>query len=362
MGWAERLLRPLASRASHRPLPTADYYFLAGVGDLVSATGIATPRQPIVRFGPHTWAHADRLVIVRYVEPRELAAIEAIRWRSVHYVIDDLIPAAADSLELPADYREKLTRFSTTLLPRILAMAPTVVAPSEAILSLFPEHPRRRLDPACLPLLDPAGLPPPTAWQGPLRVAFLGTRSHAGSLPLLAAIAGRLERTAPDARLHVFLGRHLPASFAARRNVVNMPPIGWELFPSYCRMARFHVGLAPVQDTPFARARSLTKLMDYAAVGAVGIFARRPPFEGVIVHGETGLLCDDGEEAWTAAILDVASAPRRAVDMARAGAALAAERGDPLRLRRFWLKALALDGSFELTKRMGISPPARAGL
>ncbi len=343
MGWSETLKRLTGRAAATTPLPSADYYFLAGVGDLISPSGVPTPRQPIVQLGPNTWVHADRLVIIRYATARELANIEAMSWRSVHYVIDDLLPAAAASFELPPDYREKLQRFTANLLPRILGLAPTIVAPSQAILDGFPEHPHQLLDPVCLSVLEPLGLPPPTPWVGPIRIAFLGTRSHIGSMTLIDGLAQGLERACLDIRLHLFMGRHLPAPLAARRNIVNDRPLSWDEFRAFCRTSRFHVGLAPVQNTSFAQARSITKIMDHAAVG---VYSRRPPFDSVIEHGRTGMFAADGPEAWTAAILDLASAPRHAAEIARAGAELAAQRGAPARVRRFWLKALGLSAWF----------------
>ena len=364
MGWSNALRRLTGRPARWQPLPTADYYLLGAIGDLIAENGIASARHPIVQVGPNTWNVADRMVIVRYATAQELAWIEARRWRSIHYIIDDLLPAAHDSPELPDDYRAKLARFSATLLPRILALRPTIVAPSAAILALFPGLEHRRLDPCCLALSDrvigdlaisdSARLPPPPSWLGssglgssglgPIEIVFLGTRSHAGTLPLLAAIAARLELACPQARLHVFFGRHLPQALARRAGIVNHAPIAWPQFQAFCRQTQFHIGLAPIQDTAFAKARSITKIMDHAAVGAIGIYSNRAPFSSVITHGQDGLLVGDGAEAWTAAVLELAASPQRADSMAAGGARLAADRGDRRKMRAFWLQELGLNG------------------
>jgi hypothetical protein len=325
-----------------RTLPTADYYLLGGVGDLVRDDANPTQARPIVRLGPNTWAHENHLVVVRYATAGELALLEGRRWRSVHYVIDDLITAAEASAELPGDYRGRLAQFARDVLPRILAPDPVIVAPSAAILGAFPGRPGRLLDPCCLALAGGNALPAPTPWNGPLRIAFLGTRSHFGALPLLGAIAARLELALPEARLHLFFGRHLPHALARCRNIVNRPPVAWADYPDFCRANPFHIGLALVQDTPFARARSITKVMDHAAVGAVGIYARRAPFADVVTDGSDGLLVDDAAEAWCAAILGLAARPAHARHVAAAGARLAADRGAPARLRAFWCEALEI--------------------
>lgn len=342
MGWWRKALGAVVGRSRlPDPLPTADYYFLGGIGDLVGG-GETASGQPIVRLGPNTWAHAGRLVIIRYVTPDEISAIESGAWQSVHYVIDDLIPAAADSLELPADYRSRLTRFSADLLPRILALRPAIVAPSAAILEAFPGFEHERLDPCCLALRRGL-LPPPTPAAETLDIAFLGTRSHAGTLPLLKAIGEALNRLQPDARLHLFFGRHLPPEIASMRAVIGHAPVPWPQFQEFTRRSRFHIGLAPVLDTPFATARSITKLMDYAAVGAAGLYGRRAPFDGVITDGRDGLLLGDDPGEWVDAILKLAADPARRMALAREGAALAARLGHPSLVRRFWIDALAID-------------------
>jgi hypothetical protein len=344
---ARDILQRLRGRATVPPvLPTADYYLLAGVADLVdegtNATG--SPERPIVRRGPHTWVCGDRLIIVRYATVDELAWIEGRRWRSVHYVVDDLLPAVETSFELPADYRERLGVFVRGLLPRILALSPIVVSPSLSILEVFPGLEQRRLDPACLSLCDGGMLPLPATRSSAPSVVFLGTRSHLGSLPLIAEIAERLDRSCPGARVHLFFGRNLPRALIRSRIVVNRAAMPWPAFRAFCRTARFDVALAPVQDTPFAQARSITKLMDHAAVGAVGIYGDRPPFRGVISHGVDGLLLSDEPQAWADAIQELAAAPLRATQIAAGGGALAARLGDPARVRRFWTRELGLDG------------------
>lgn len=345
MGWWRKVLgRAVGASDRPPPLPTADYYFLGGIDDLVAAGSQPSAARPVARLGPNSWAHGDRLVIIRYLTAEEAEAVEARRWRSVHYVVDDLLPAAAASDELPAHYRSRLSRFVATMLPRILALGPVIVAPSAAILDAFPGFERVRLDPCCLALRG-GPLPPPTPFEGRLEIAFLGTRSHAGTLPLLARVAARLEAAGCETRLHLYFGRHLPREIAASRTIVNHDPVPWAQFRDFCGRTKFHVALAPVQDTPFARARSITKVMDHAAVGAAGIYSDRAPFAGSVTHAVDGLLVGDDAIDWADAVLHLAREPERMARLAAAGATLAATLGDPRRVRDFWIATLGLDPS-----------------
>src|SRR5512134_269299 len=168
-------------------IPTVEFYFLAGLRGLVGLADDGA-EKPIVRLGPHTFARGAHLVVVRYANAEELALLRR-PWRSAHYVLDDMLPIARECRELPADYRARLGSFADDVLPRILALRPQIVAPSRAILDLFPDHEGALLDPAC-------ALPPPVPerfahhdGRAPRRLAFLATRSHAASLGLLEAIA-----------------------------------------------------------------------------------------------------------------------------------------------------------------------------
>jgi len=333
--------RRLLSRqtAGARPLPTADFYFRGPLRDLIAEAD--TSADAIRQIGPHCYACGANLVIIRYAAPDELASIAARRWESVRYIIDDLIPAAASSPELPADYRNRLADFAANRLPRILALHPTIVAPSKAILDTFPDHEGELLDPCCLALADNRHMQP-TAWTHPLRFAFLGTRSHEGSLDLVTAIADRLASRLPGSTVHLFFGKHLPKHLRGHPSIRNSPPLAWPQFRRWMADAQFHAALAPVQPTPFARARSITKVMDHAEVGAVGLYGREPPFSQAVTDGVNGRLISFDPDAWAECLIELAHHPDKAQAMAAAGIELARTRGNPARIRQFWMERLRL--------------------
>lgn len=342
MIWSAKLGSLIGLSRTRPTLPTADYYLLGALSQFVNPHRRPDESRPIARAGPNTWVCGRRLVIVRYVTDEELGWIEPQSWTSIHYVIDDLITAATRSLELPADYRERLDLFCQRMLPRILALDPVIVAPSRAVLDQFPGLVGKLLQPTCLALCGGGSLPEPTIFDGRLDVAFLGTRSHSGSLPLLDSIGAGLDRSLPSARLHLFFGRHLPPELASRRSIVNHAPLPWGKFREFARKTRFHVGLAPVQGTPFAMARSVTKLMDHATFGAAGLYSRRAPFADVIESGADGLLVEDTPEAWIAAITRLGADPALMARLAKGGIELASRIGNPETARNFWKDELKI--------------------
>lgn len=320
-------------------IPTIDFYFSAAMGFLIANGTSPEPNRPIVRVGPWTFICGRSAIIFRYVTPGELGLVRALRPERVFYFIDDMLPLAHACPELPADYRHRLARFARDLLPRILDLNPTIVAPSDAILALFPDHAGERLDPALLaiaPDLDHF------AASGPLRLAFLGTRSHANGLEFLAPALEQVLAGNRDITLTVFFGRHIPARIARLPGIENHGPLPWIDYRARTEGARFHALLAPLPDTLFNRGRSLTKLMEAAATGAALMTSARLPFSTAIESGRDGLLLGDDPSDWANEIRRLANDREAGRRLADAGARLARRIGDPERLALFWRERLGL--------------------
>jgi glycosyltransferase involved in cell wall biosynthesis len=311
---------------------------------VASATGAPSgatrePSRPIVRLGPHTFAHGRRAVIFRYITADELDELRALGPERVYYLIDDMLPLAHACLELPAAYRRRLAHFALNLLPSILDLNPTVVAPSRAILGLFPDRPREYLDPAFLAVAcDHQHF----AAAGAFRLAFLGTRSHANGLDFLAPVLEQVLASGQNITFTSFFGRHLPARIACLLGVENHAPLSWAAYRERMAGERFHALLAPLLDTPFNRGRSLTKLMEAAATGAALLVSDRLPFSGVVEPGREGLLLGDKPDDWVRAIRRLAVEREQARSLAEGAASLARRIGDPERLALFWRERLGL--------------------
>jgi hypothetical protein len=147
---------------------------MASLANLVASGATREPSRPIVRLGPHTFAHGRRAVIFRYITADELDELRALGPERVYYLIDDMLPLAHACLELPAAYRRRLAHFALNLLPSILDLNPTVVAPSGQSSACFPiarANISTRLSwplPAIISILQPPGL---FAWRFSARAA-----------------------------------------------------------------------------------------------------------------------------------------------------------------------------------------------
>jgi glycosyltransferase involved in cell wall biosynthesis len=329
--WTQRMARPFQT------IPTVDYYFMAALSSLVAGHGRPEPGRPIARLGPHTLAHRSRVVIFRYTTRSELARLRELGPERVYYLIDDMLPLARACRELPVDYRRRLVRFTRDLLPQILELNPTIIAPSDAILALFPDHAGERLDPA---LLAVASHHRHFASPGPFRLAFLGTRSHANGFDFLAPVLEQVLTNGQHITLTAFFGRYLPPRIARLPGVENHAPLPWADYRDRMAGERFHALLAPLPDTPFNRGRSLTKLMEAAATGAALLTSVRAPFNDAIETGRDGLLLGDDPAEWIREIQCLTADRDAARSLAEGGARLARRVGDPDRLALFWRERL----------------------
>ena len=292
------------------------------------------------QIGPYTFTFGRRLVIVRYLTVPELKHIHQIEWSAVDYVIDDVLPVVAKCRDLPADYRRRLERFATDMLPVILAMNPSILAPSQTILDLFPGRPRELISPCALSICTTFA---DAHWTAPdLRLVFFGTRSHVSSLEFLESLASALATAAPRARLTLFFGRYAPRPLRRMQNVDNRAPLAWTDFRSMINNERFHIGLAPLGDTVFARGRSITKILDHGAAGVAGLYSDAPSYAPAVRHGETGLLLPPDPDVWIKEIVRLGQDRASLRAMAEAGATHAAQLGDPAKLRSFWLNRLGV--------------------
>ena len=133
--------------------------------------------------------------------------------------------------------------------------------------------------------------------ERPVRIVFAGTASHGRDLDLVApairAVAGRFGAAVE----FIFFGQ-------APQDVPGRCVAFEEDYASYARALTGlapDIALAPLEDTPFNRAKSAVKWLEYSAAGAAGVYSHLPAYE-LVSHGRTGLVAGPDWREWEQAI------------------------------------------------------------
>ena len=99
-------------------------------------------------------------------------------------------------------------------------------------------------------------------------------------------------------------------------------PMRWPAYQAQLGRPGRSIGLAPLLDTRFNRARSHTKYYDITQAGAAGIYAEGPVYERIVQHEENGLLLPMQPDKWVQAIVDLYENPTRVSEIAANASAL----------------------------------------
>jgi len=90
------------------------------------------------------------------------------------------------------------------------------------------------------------------------------------------------------------------------RNLCLVNPMKWTEYLTFSSLKYRHIGLAPLFDNPFNRARSYVKFYNLMRSGAVGIYSEYFPLAKSIKEFQAGIVLPMEIKAWKSAILELA--------------------------------------------------------
>jgi glycosyltransferase involved in cell wall biosynthesis len=236
------------------------------------------------------------VVIVRHAPLNWLRWLKARHGQvaGVAFLMDDDIPAALRAPELPLGYAMKTAwRYgrSRRLLSRIC---------SEVWLST-PELMQRYAG-SSPRLLEPEYVAPQALKEKTLVYFYHGSWAHRREIEWLVPIVKLVQEAVPDAWFEIMGTDRVKHLFRGIPRVRVVHPMPWKDYLAYAGTVQYQIGLAPCFDTDFNRARSHSKMFDITRLGAAGIYSNVIPYSEKIVHGKTGMLCDNDSDKWIAAI------------------------------------------------------------
>ena len=320
--------------------PTEDIYFLESAAPALCQQGAVVERFDTRCYHlPTRWAlrrlAGANLLIVRSLGERWVRLLERHRERfeRIVYLIDDDLGAVTRTDGLPAAYVARLSGLAMRQ-PALLALADEVVACCEALVAqLGREH-------ANVSLLTPPMLAPSAELadftQSDWIIGYHGTRAHRDDIAHLAPALTPVMASHLQARLEIMMGRHVPESFCGIARLETPEALPWKAFQQYQATRRIQIGLAPLLETPFNRGKSWIKFLDITAMGGVGIYSCRAPYDGIVEHGVDGLLVGDDPSEWRAALEQLLADPAAAQAMAERALQKARDIGAVEACTDFW--------------------------
>ncbi|MBM3667822.1 MAG: glycosyltransferase [Actinobacteria bacterium] len=153
---------------------------------------------------------------------------------------------------------------------------------------------------------------PPTARRerrGPVRIGYVGTRTHKHDLALLRPALELLQREGLELELELVGVQEEDGGDGSWYRRLNTPA-GHSAYPRFVpwlrrQRNRWDLAVAPLQDTPFNRCKSDLKFLEYSALGLPGVYSEVGVYESCR-DDHSGLLVENEPEAWAAAIARLA--------------------------------------------------------
>jgi len=148
---------------------------------------------------------------------------------------------------------------------------------------------------------------PSPFWDHPVRILCMGTSSHDHDFAMIEPALLRLHAEYGGAIAIDILGMTNRAELPAGLNRIGPTTHASRSYPGFVdwlthRQPRWHIGLAPLLDTPFNLSKSPIKAMDYAALGLTVLASDTPVYRGSIADGPAGQLVANDPLHWHAAI------------------------------------------------------------
>jgi glycosyltransferase involved in cell wall biosynthesis len=140
-----------------------------------------------------------------------------------------------------------------------------------------------------------------------ISIGYMGTRTHLGDLEMIAGalrtIADRFSEKVDFQVLGVAETEDLERVLDGISYRLIGPPTGEEEYPQfmlwYTSQVHWDIAIAPLVENDFNRCKSDIKLLDYAAIGAAGIYSDVEPYNQTVQHQQTGLLANAETVSWT---------------------------------------------------------------
>lgn len=248
---------------------------------------------------------ADIIVFVRSAAwlDYKLALENKKRGKIIVYVLDD------DLLHIPAQYASSGYYKQAPVRRRILWFlknCDVLASPSVYLLETYKGYSGRaiRIEEPCMKnnMAGIHGNRKPLQANRKFRIGFAGSIDRGGEVTqMLQEALIRFYRRHKDEVELEFMGTK--PEFAQKLGFACYPyEEDYEAYQEKLLRLDWDIGLAPMPDTRFHRAKHYNKYIEYASIGCVGIYSNVMPYTQAIRNYENGVLCENTVSGWIGAL------------------------------------------------------------
>ena len=250
------------------------------------------------------WRHDISLPLVH-----ELVNRIRLRGARIIYSLDD------DYFDLPFNEISWPTREILPIVEFLLRQADAVLVTTPELQERFSKYNpnihvlANQLDERLLVFRHPVDAAPPIA-DDRLVVGYMGTFTHDKDLKMVIPALKSIHQRFPDRFELQLIGvvdkketkeelQALPVRYVYPRPEEHEYPLFMLWFTGH---VRWDIAISPLKNTAFNACKSDIKFLDYASIGAAGIFSQSPAYSSTIIHQQTGWLVENTPSAWEQAL------------------------------------------------------------
>ena len=290
--------------------PSTDYLLLPKLSDM-GLLAHTDPASGLLQGINPSSKQPEVSIVCRYVNAKQLHQLRTHKQqgiKTIYFMDDDLLDPLAWG-GLPWRYRFKLFTQAFMHKRQLLALADAVWVSTPHLQNKYAH---------LKPMLVTAKLTPATTHSqhdSAVLVCYHGTASHVAEFKWLLPIMQEVLQRNPLIHFEVFADAQTAKLFRQLPRTSVLHPMTWPQYLAYTQSRKADIGLAPLLPSRFNAARGATKWMDYARMGAVGIYTDVAPYSDHVHHANDGLLLPNTPELWVQQILDLAGDPAKRLQM-----------------------------------------------
>jgi len=273
--------------------PSTDYFILPAISSL----GLRAVHCGFEDMPSPADLEGACVIFVRYLPKAWSKLIEGVRanLHSLIFFIDDDVLDTGATAGLPLRYRYKLARLGSRQAAWLKNQKADLWVSNEYLLKKYASWNPKLVLPSPLPLV-----------REYCRVFYHGSASHDAEIRWLRPVMDEVLSRDEHISFEIIGGRDVHRMYRGIPRVTVVHPMKWTSYGAFQSLRGRHIGLAPLLDTIFNKARSYTKYFDITRSGAVGIYSPNSAYAEVVTHGHNGLIVVLEQKAWAEAILNLA--------------------------------------------------------